>query len=96
MQGWKQAMPDARGKVTTAFADGDRAVLELTYEGTHAGPFKGPSGTLPPTGKRQVTSAAWVFEFDGGKIKESHQYFDMLSFLQQLGALPQLEAAARR
>jgi predicted ester cyclase len=96
MQGWKQAMPDVRGKVTTAFAAGNRAVLEVTYEGTHTGPFKGPSGNVPPTGRRQVTPAAWILEFDGGKIKESHQYFDMLSLLQQLGALPQLEAAARR
>ena len=27
--------------------------------------------------------------FDGGKIKESRHYFDMLSFMQQLGILSQ-------
>jgi len=27
--------------------------------------------------------------FDGEKIKESRHYFDMLSFMQQLGLLPQ-------
>src|ERR1700675_1159465 len=51
MQGWKQAMPDAKGKVVNAFATSNRAVLELTWEGTHTGPFKGPAGTIPATGK---------------------------------------------
>ena len=29
------------------------------------------------------------FRIYGGKIKESRHYFDMLSFMQQLGVLPQ-------
>jgi len=29
-----------------------------------------------------------VLNFDGGKIKDSRHYFDMLSFLQQLGVIP--------
>jgi hypothetical protein len=27
-------------------------------------------------------------KFDGGKLEESRHYFDMLSFMQQLGVLP--------
>jgi ketosteroid isomerase-like protein len=38
--------------------------------------------------KRSRTRAGWVLNFDGGKIKESRHYFDMLSFMQQLGVLP--------
>ena len=89
LQGWKEAMPDARGTVTNAFASGNTAVLEVTWQGTHTGPLKSPSGTFPASGKQQTTPSAWVFEFDGNKIKESRQYFDMLSFMQQLGLLPQ-------
>ena len=81
-------MPDVKGTVTNAFASGNNAVLEVTWEGTQTGPMDGPGGTLPPSGKRQTTRAAWVFEFDGDKIKESRQYFDMLSFMQQIGAMP--------
>ena len=89
LKGWRKAMPDVKGTVTNAFASGNKAVLEVTWEGTQTGPLDGPGGTLPPSGKRQTTPAAWVFEFDGDKIKESRQYFDMMSFMQQIGAIPQ-------
>ena len=89
LQGWRKAMPDVKGTVTNAFASGNNAVLEVTWEGTQTGPMEGPGGTLPASGKRQTTRAAWIFEFDGDKIKESRQYFDMMSFMQQIGAMPQ-------
>ena len=89
LQGWRTAMPDVKGTVTNAFASGNNAVLEVTWEGTQTGPMDGPGGTLPPSGKRQTTRSAWVFEFNGDKIKESRQYFDMMSFMQQIGAMPQ-------
>ena len=88
LQSWKEAMPDVKGTVTNAFANTDRAVLEITWEGTHTGPLAGPGGTIPASGKRQVTTSAWVFEFEGDRIKESRNYFDMLSMLQQIGAVP--------
>lgn len=88
-QGWKEAMPDVKGTVTNACAAGNTVVLEVTWKGTHTGPLQGPSGTIPATGKQQTTRAGWVLSFDGGKIKESRHYFDMLSFMQQLGLLPQ-------
>ena len=89
LQGWRKAMPDVKGTVTSAFASGNKAVLEVTWEGTQTGPMEGPGGTLPPSGKRQTTHAAWVFEFDEDKVKESRQYFDMMSLMQQIGAMPQ-------
>jgi steroid delta-isomerase-like uncharacterized protein len=87
LQSWKKAMPDVKGTVTDAFANTNRAVLEVTWKGTHTGPLTGPSGTVPATGKPQVTPSAFIFEFEGDKIKESRNYFDMLSFLQQIGAV---------
>ena len=87
-QAWKQAMPDVKGTVSQAFADGNTVVLEVTWAGTQTGPLQGPSGPVPATGKRQTTRASWVLNFDGGKIKDSRHYFDMLSFLQQLGVIP--------
>ncbi len=87
-QGWKEAMPDARGTVTNAFLSGNTVTLQVTWEATHTGPLEGPMGTIPASGKRQVTSSAWVFNFEGEKIKESHHYFDMLNLLAQIGALP--------
>ncbi len=81
-------MPDAKGMLTTAFAAGNTAVLEVTWTGTHTGPLQGPSGTVAATGKQQTTRSCWVMNFDGGKLQKSRQYFDMLSFMQQLGVLP--------
>ena len=88
-QEWKQAMPDVRGTVTNAWAMGNTVVLEITWKGTHTGPLQGPSGIVPATGKQQTTRAGWVLNFDGGKIKDSRHYFDMFSFMQQLGILSQ-------
>ena len=87
LQGWKQAMSDSDGKVTNVFVSGPNATLEITWQGTHDGPFTGPGGTLPASGRRQTTSAAMVVKFQGDKVKEIHHYFDMMSFLQQIGAM---------
>ena len=89
LQGWKKAMPDVKGSVTDAFSSGNKAVLEVTWKGTQTGPMDGPGGTLPASGKSQTTPAAWVFEFEDDKVKESHHYFDMMSFMRQIGAMPQ-------
>jgi steroid delta-isomerase-like uncharacterized protein len=87
-QAWKQAMPDVKGAVGRAVTAGSTVLLEVTWTGTHTGPLQGPAGTIPATGKHQTTRAGWVLNFDAGKVKESRHYFDMLSFLQQLGVLP--------
>ena len=59
--GWKKAMPDAKGTITNALASGNTVVLEITWEGTQTGPMETPDGTIPASGKRQVTPATWVF-----------------------------------
>ncbi len=88
LQGWKEAMPDVTGTVTNALASGNTVTLQVTWDGTHTGPLEGPMGTIPASGKRQVTPSAWILTFEGERIKESHHYFDMLSLLTQIGALP--------
>ena len=88
LKGWKEAMPDATGTVTNALASGNTVTLQVTWEGTQTGPLEGPMGTIPASGRRQVTPAAWILTFEGERIKESHHYFDMLSLLTQIGALP--------
>jgi steroid delta-isomerase-like uncharacterized protein len=87
-KGWKTAFPDAAGTVTSAVGSGNTAVLEVTWTGTHSGPLETAEGTIPASGKRQETPAANVFTFEGGKIKESRQYFDLMTLLKQIGAQP--------
>ncbi len=93
-QDWKKGMPDVKGTVANSFTAGNTVVLEVTWKGKHTGPLKSPGGDLPATGKQQSTRAAWIMTFEGGKIAESRHYFDMLSFLQQLGLAPQAAATA--
>lgn len=86
LQGWKAAMPDVKGTVTSTVEDGQRVVLEVVWEGTQTGEMVTEQGTIPPSGKRQRTPSAFLFEFEEGKLKESRHYFDMLTFLKQIGA----------
>jgi steroid delta-isomerase-like uncharacterized protein len=87
-KGWKQAFPDAVGTVTSAVASGDTVALEVTWKGTQTGPLVTAGGTIPASGKSQVTPAAYFFTFAGDKIKESRHYFDSLTLLEQIGAQP--------
>jgi steroid delta-isomerase-like uncharacterized protein len=85
-KGWKTAFPDAAGTVTSAIASGNKAVLEVTWKGTHNGPLESAEGTIPASGKRQETPAACFFTFEGDKVKESRHYFDSTTLLKQIGA----------
>jgi steroid delta-isomerase-like uncharacterized protein len=87
LQGWKAAMPDAKGTVTSATESDQQVVLEVTWEGTQTGELETAEGTIPPSGKQQTTPAAFVFDYDNGELKESRHYFDMLAFLKQIGAV---------
>jgi steroid delta-isomerase-like uncharacterized protein len=88
LEGWKTAFPDATGTVTTAVGGGNTTALEVTWNGTHTGPLVTADGTIPASGKRQETPSAFVFTFEGGKIKESRLYFDSMTLLKQIGAQP--------
>ena len=88
-QGWKQALPDGKGVIKTAFASGNSVAIELTWTGTQSGPLVGPGGTIPPSGKSISLPGAQLITFQGDKIKELHQYFDLTTLLQQIGAAPQ-------
>jgi ketosteroid isomerase-like protein len=74
--------------VTSSFASGNTAVLEVTWTGTHTGPLTTAEGTIAASGKRQETPAAIFFTFEGDKIKEARHYFDSLTLLKQIGAQP--------
>jgi steroid delta-isomerase-like uncharacterized protein len=87
-KGWKQAFPDAAGTVTSAFASGDEAAVEVTWKGTHTGPLTTAEGTIPASGNTQETRGAVFYSFDGDKIKSMRQYFDSLTLMKQIGAQP--------
>ena len=90
---WKRAFPDAKGTIRSVLPSGNTAVVEVTWAGTQTGPLEGPAGTIPPSGKRAEVQAVLILTFEGGKVKESCQYFDLLGMLQQIGAIPEMARA---
>jgi steroid delta-isomerase-like uncharacterized protein len=94
-RGWKEAFPDGRGVVERAYVDGNTVTLELTWEGTQSGPMLTPDGKeLPPSNRRGTVSACQVMEIEDGKIIATRHYFDLMTLLQQVGALEQTGATA--
>ena len=87
-QGWAAALSDVKGTITDAVASGDTVSLEITWSGTHTGPLAGPGGTIPASGRRITVPSAAVLTFEGEKLKEEHMYFDLMTLLQQIGAMP--------
>ena len=87
-KGWKQAFPDARGTIRTAVASGSTVTLEITWEGTHTGDLVGPQGTIPASGRPVSLPAAQVVEVEGDKAKATRHYFDLMTLMAQIGAVP--------
>jgi predicted ester cyclase len=71
-------------------AEDDKVALRATFRGTHTGDFAG----IAPT-QRQVTQPFMIiYRILDEKIVEHWISIDMLSFMQQLGAIPETAAAA--
>ena len=88
MMAWKTAMPDVRGNIQKVATSGDSAMLEVVWEGTQTGPLETPDGTIPASGRSQRTPGVFSVDVQDGVITASRNYFDMLTFLQQIGAAP--------
>jgi hypothetical protein len=65
-------------------AEGDRVATRWAASATNTGEVMG----MPPTGRAVRVTGVNVARFAKGKIVESWFNFDMLTLLQQLGAIP--------
>ncbi len=79
------AFPDWRMTVEDLIASGDRAVARVTVTGTQQGAFMG----VPASGSEVTVPLIDIMRFnDAGLVCEHWGVADMLSLMQQLGALP--------
>jgi steroid delta-isomerase-like uncharacterized protein len=78
------AFPDARIAVADSFGERDMVATRWTITGTHHGDFQG----VPPTGRPVTMAGVDISRFVDGKIAEHWAQFDVLSVLQQIGAIP--------
>ncbi|TQC45147.1 ester cyclase [Rhodococcus sp. WS4] len=66
------------------FSSGDRVVVRWTGTGKHVGEVNG----IPPTGNDVRVDAISIHRMGDGKIAETWQVWDTLTFLRQLGVVP--------
>jgi len=80
----RTAFPDLHVTVEDQIAEGDRVVTRWTCRGTHQGAFQG----MPPTGKPIEIMGTTISRIANGKIVEQWGNPDLLSLMQQIGAVP--------
>ena len=87
-KGWKTAFPDAAAHRDERRWQPRHGGVGSDLEGHAHRAAETADGTIPASGKRQETPAAFVFAFEGGRIKESRHYFDSMTLLEQIGVQP--------
>ena len=70
-------LPDITFELQSSFTDGSRGGAEWVMRGTRD----------PATGKRVEVRGVSVFEFDGDKVRRCSDYWDMATYLKQLGSI---------
>ena len=77
--------PDLKFDLKSFFSAGGWTASEWVMTGTHAGEVPG----IPATGKSFSVRGASIEELRGGEISRHTDYYNLLSFLQQVGLLPE-------
>ena len=86
-RGWAAAIPDSNATFHGASSSGNTVVLELTWRGTQTGTLQTATGQIPATGKKIELRACQVIEIANDKVQVIRHYFDMMTMMQQLGAI---------
>jgi predicted ester cyclase len=76
----RTAFPDLHVTIETQVAEGDWAVMRLTFRGTHLGPFMG----VPPTGKQVAFATIAMNRYADGKSVENWGLHDFHGLLEHL------------
>jgi steroid delta-isomerase-like uncharacterized protein len=88
VEGFRGAFPDIHCTVEDQMAEGDLVATRWSLSATHQGEMMG----VAPTGKRIAIDGIVIHRFVAGTMAEAWDRWDWLGFMQQLGAMPQLEA----
>lgn len=82
----REAFPDIRAKSTEpTLADGDLEAARTILTGTHKGELMG----VAATDKTVEFESIDIVRVDGGKVAEHWGVTDVMSLMQQLGAVPE-------
>ena len=86
---FRTAFPDFNVSIDDMIAEGDKIVARTTWKGTQKGEFMG----IPSSGKRVSFSVIDIIRISGGKFVEHWGLMDNSAMMQQLGAVPNMQAA---
>jgi steroid delta-isomerase-like uncharacterized protein len=86
---FRGAFPDFNVTIDDMIAEGDKLVVRTTWNGTQKGEFMG----IPPSGKRVSFGVIDIIRISGGKFVEHWGLMDSSAMMQQLGAVPNMQAA---
>jgi predicted ester cyclase len=78
------ALPGYWLEAEQLIAEGDLVNVRGTGHGVHTGPL----GNIPPSGKEVTFPLFITYRIANGKIAEHWMLADMLTILQQIGAIP--------
>jgi steroid delta-isomerase-like uncharacterized protein len=80
------AFPDLNVKLTSCFHSDEWAASEWIMHGTYTHQFP---GMPPPTGRSFSVRGSTIMKLQNGEISRVSDYWNFMSFLQQLGLLPE-------
>lgn len=90
---FQRAFPDAHVVPRSFTEAGNRIAVQGAFVGTHTGPLASPAGEIPPTNRGLELLFGDFFEVNDGRITHHEIYYDQVSFMAQLGLMPDPEAA---
>ena len=83
---YRAAFPDLQMEPQDVLASGDKAVARVRATGTHQGEFMG----MAPSGKNVDVQLIDIIRFDDdGLAREHWGVVDLMTMMQQLGAIPE-------
>ena len=82
------AVTDMHHEIVRTFVDGNTIVVEGVYSGTQTGPFETPQGTVPASGNTFAFPYVDIMQTRDGKCVSHRIYWDNVTFLSQIGAIP--------
>ncbi|MEV6062903.1 ester cyclase [Nocardia asteroides] len=83
------AFPGMRIERRNVWVDGDTAIAEIVFHGVHTGPLATAQGEVPPSGRELTFPLIDTFTLRDGKVVEHRGYWDNVTFLTQLGLMPE-------
>ncbi len=88
-EAFRTAMSDMHHEIIRSYELGDTVVVEGVFSGIHTGPMVGPDGAIPATGNTVTFPFADFLQYREGKCVSHRIYWDNVTLLAQLGAVPQ-------